>query len=260
MHEISNARFNIPAGYARKPGADMFGRELAWFESSSGRVLALLMIDTDLEYSGILFAHDLAERFRWVGQTGVYSTVAEAADTLASQVSETELDVEELRTQGDEGVAMNFFEEVPGRKLHDRYMFLASDPAWTPARSVVANIMRWYEDGDGNFVEQFQTDGFDSRIWEVYLCAMIVENGYIVSHPSPAPDFLAGRLRRRRRFTVEATTVNPSGIGGKPAHSQRPRRIARSTTTSRPICRFGSPDPSMPSSARSTGLNPIPFS
>ena len=220
MHQISDARFNILAGYTRLPGADLFGREFAWFESTSGQVLALLIVDTDFEYSGILFARDLSERFRWVGQTDFFSTLAEAAEALADKAAVTEVDIDKIRVQGDEAAAMDFFETVPGRALHARYVYLSSDPAWRPARDVIANIMRWYEDGDGNFVEQFQTEGFDPRIWEVYLFAMLVENGYSVTHPSPAPDFLAESIGRR--FTVEATTVNPSVIGGKPTPSQKP--------------------------------------
>jgi hypothetical protein len=36
-------------------------------------------------------------------------------------------------------------------------------------------MMHWYEDPDGNFIEQFQTTGFDARLWELYLFAMFCE-------------------------------------------------------------------------------------
>jgi hypothetical protein len=39
-------------------------------------------------------------------------------------------------------------------------------------------MMRWYEDADGNFVEQFQTTGFNARLWELYLFTTLVETGY----------------------------------------------------------------------------------
>ena len=69
-------------------------------------------------------------------------------------------------------------------------------------------MMRWYEDIDGNFVEQFQTTGFDARIWELYLYAVLVEANLEVSHPKPAPDFLASGLNGE--FALEATTINPT--------------------------------------------------
>ena len=39
-------------------------------------------------------------------------------------------------------------------------------------------MMRWHEDADGNLIEQFQTSGFDARIWELYLFAALSEAGY----------------------------------------------------------------------------------
>lgn len=221
MREISRTRFNVLASYTRQPGAELLGREVAWFESSSGRILATLIVDTDAEVSAILFAPDLAGRFRFIGQTGFYATAREALCDLEERAELAEAAYDDVRKQGDEGVPLDFFEDVPGRRLHERYKVLAEADEWAPARAVVEKVMRWYEDGDGNFVEQFQTSGFDARIWELYLYEMLVENGYSVSHPSPAPDFLAAAPGRR--FTVEATTVNPSIIGGKPAPSEKPR-------------------------------------
>ena len=68
--------------------------------------------------------------------------------------------------------------------------------------------MRWYEDVDGNFIEQFQTNGFDSRIWELYLFATLVELGFAMDRSVPAPDFVAWSLRGD--IAIEATTVNPT--------------------------------------------------
>ena len=76
-------------------------------------------------------------------------------------------------------------------------------------------MMKWYEDVDGNFVQQFQTTGFDARIWELYLFAAFVEMGFLIERIHAVPDFncrgLLGSL------AVEAVTVNPTqGPGGKP--------------------------------------------
>lgn len=68
--------------------------------------------------------------------------------------------------------------------------------------------MRWYEDVDGNFVEQFQTTGFDARMWELYLFAMLVEAGYSIDRAVAIPDFQARSLLGE--VSIEATTVNPS--------------------------------------------------
>jgi hypothetical protein len=69
-------------------------------------------------------------------------------------------------------------------------------------------MMRWYEDADGNFVEQFQTTGFDARIWELYLFAAFREMNYGIERDHPAPDFMC--TNPLAMFGVEATTVNPT--------------------------------------------------
>lgn len=83
--------------------------------------------------------------------------------------------------------------------------------------------MRWYEDRDGNFIEQFQSTGFDARIWELYLWATFVSLGYEVTMPKPSPDFVARGLDGT--FAIEATTINPSkGPDGKRVETPRPTK------------------------------------
>lgn len=72
----------------------------------------------------------------------------------------------------------------------------------------MVETMRWYDDVDGNFIEQFQTPGFDARVWELYLFAVLTEAGFTVSRPKPATDLLA--VGPRGDFTVEATAINPT--------------------------------------------------
>jgi hypothetical protein len=69
-------------------------------------------------------------------------------------------------------------------------------------------MMKWYEDADGNFIEQFQTTGFDSRFWELYIFAMLVEARFALDKANAIPDFCAGNAFGR--ICVEATSVNPS--------------------------------------------------
>ncbi len=68
--------------------------------------------------------------------------------------------------------------------------------------------MHWYEDVDGNFLEQFQTVAFDARLWELYIFATFNELGYAFDREFEAPDFLC--ISPLGRFFIEATTVNPS--------------------------------------------------
>src|ERR1019366_5920566 len=137
---------------------------------------------------------------------------------------EVAADLEQQRRQGDEsGTAVDFFAPVVDReKLHPKFLRLASGYEFSAARAIIGAMMRWYEDIDGNFVEQFQTTGFNARVWEVYLFAALTEANLKLERPDPAPDFLARGLVGE--FALEATTINPTvGSDGQPAATPRPQ-------------------------------------
>lgn len=70
-------------------------------------------------------------------------------------------------------------------------------------------MMHYFEDVDGNFIQQFQSDGFDARIWELYLYALLNALCYGLDRAHAAPDFRCQGLLGD--FFIEATTINPSG-------------------------------------------------
>jgi hypothetical protein len=218
MRAISRARWDALAVYCRDPRAMAFVRELAWFEAADERVLATLIVDTDGEFSGIILARDLRERFRAVGTTtGCFDTPEQALADLHRKILSLLPNLEEQRRQGDEsGKVIDFFAPlVDEEKLHPHFRKVASGDEFSAAREIISAMMRWHEDVDGNFVEQFQTTGFDARVWELYLFAALTEANLEVTHPKPAPDFLARGLNGEH--ALEATTINPSlGSEGQP--------------------------------------------
>jgi hypothetical protein len=185
-------------------------KEIAWFEANNGRVLATLIVDTDDEFSAMILARDELERFRWIGATGYFDSPEAAVVDLVRKLNDLVPDLDAHRVQGDtEGEPVDFFAPVVEEsKWNARFRQLISGHAFMAARQIISEMMRWYEDVDGNFIEQFQTTGFDARVWELYLFAVLTEAGLGVERPKPAPDFLAvGPLGE---FAIEATTVNPS--------------------------------------------------
>ncbi len=116
--------------------------------------------------------------------------------------------------QGDEtGDPVDFFDFTrKAKELNADFVQLATLEAYSPARDIIEVMMRWYEDADGNFIEQFQTTGFDQRIWELYLFAAFTEMGYELDRSVPVPDFLCSTLDGS--FAVEAMTVGPTRRSG----------------------------------------------
>lgn len=211
VRRISEIRFNALAGYCRTPEAPLFAQELAWFEAASERVLGVLIRDrVDGDYGGIILGRDRNRRFRGIGMCAFHSSPDEALAALRDEVERLATAPDDEYFQGDErGSAADFFApRAPRDRLNGGFLKLAEDEGFSPARGVIEPMMRWYEDADGNFIEQFQTAGFDARIWELYLFAVFVEVGYRIDRTQAVPDFAC--VGCGGDLDVEAVTVGPT--------------------------------------------------
>ena len=93
-------------------------------------------------------------------------------------------------------------------KLNPTFKKVAKWPGSEPGRLMVNKVFQDFKDTDGNFIEQFQTTGFDSRVFELYLFALFSNSGYDVIQDYNRPDFLI--RKDNTTVVVEATTVNPA--------------------------------------------------
>lgn len=98
---------------------------------------------------------------------------------------------------------------VPANRLDERFKVVAESRGYAPARAAMRETFTRMGSRDANFVEQFQTPGFDARVFELYLFAAFEAAGFDVSHEGAAPDFLLAGYGHE--WAVEATTANPPG-------------------------------------------------
>lgn len=101
---------------------------------------------------------------------------------------------------------------VSQEKLHPLFEQIRMSPEGEPARWMLDDVYQSFEDPEGNFLEQFQTTGFDARHFELYLFAYLSRSDFKVERVAPNPDFIVSR--GDVRVAIEATTVNrpTSGI------------------------------------------------
>jgi hypothetical protein len=92
--------------------------------------------------------------------------------------------------------------------LNDNFLILKNMSASEPARLLMSRVFEHFKDIDGNFIEQFQTTGFDARTFELYLFAYLQEAGYTIIRDYDRPDFIVER--NGIKVAIEATTVNPT--------------------------------------------------
>lgn len=216
MEEITELRFNALAGYARQPQAALTGEELAYFEAEDGSLLGLIIRDLeDGDFAGMAFGRDAKLRFRWTSMTEFFETPEQAHGALERLITELHDEPKEFHHQGDEdGDPVDFFAPLHAPEaLHTDFQKVASEAGFFPARGIIEPMMRWHEDLDGNFVEQFQSTAFDQRIWELYLFATLVELGFVFDTAHAVPDFIGQSLFGQ--IAVEAVTVGPTRQGAQ---------------------------------------------
>lgn len=101
-----------------------------------------------------------------------------------------------------------------GPSLHPGYLTLHSSRGSAPARQLIEETWEQFVDRDGNFIQQFQTSGFDARTWELFLFAFLLnDTGATFDWSQASPDF-AVTIGGQKLF-IEAVTANPSQVASR---------------------------------------------
>lgn len=110
-------------------------------------------------------------------------------------------------------MAIDLFADIGKQRsqLHPQFTHLRDLPGYAPARNLMRELQTAFSDPDGNFVEQFQTFGFDARTFEFFLSVMLEDAGHIVDRSFDRPDFFI--TKDGLTAAVEAVTANPPPTG-----------------------------------------------
>lgn len=214
---IKRARFNLYTTGTRLSPTAYMCEEVSWWCSPEENLLGMVARDTtDNDYLWMILARDRIGRFRCASLKTDFRTQEYAERQLWVAMSEVieSGEIEEFGQQGDEtNSPLDPFEvpaDLPEEKLHPYFKLLRDEPGRAPARKVISELALWLAPKDPHFVREFQTNGFDQRLWELFLWAAFREF-FLDVEQLDAPDF---RCRAPGvDFTVEATTVAPSQGG-----------------------------------------------
>ncbi len=219
---MTRHRFDLYAIGTRMAASRLVSEEVSYWSSHDEKLLGMVFFDTiDKDFMWMLLARDRVGRFRAVEVYGGYKSVQLATDMLHERMATViaEVDIRELGSQGDEpNTPFDVLHLDPGvdrSKLHPSFLVLLETPGRAPSRAVMKEVGPWLAPSDPHFVFEFQTKGFDQRIWELYLWAAFRELGFDIEQPE-APDFLC--TAPGIKFAVEATTVTASLDGPLAAH------------------------------------------
>lgn len=244
ISRLTPARFEAFAMCARAFPGYSISAECSYWSTSDERLIGVVLVDLiDRDFNFVVLARDKRCRYRAVNVGTSFSNRAAAERALSRCLIEMHNSGPTIFAQGDEnGHAMDFFTpQAPSDQLHRNFNILTDGPAFSAAQELISEMANVFEDPDGNFIRDFQTTGFNSRVWELYLFAALVEVGFNLDRSHPQPDFIVSS--HGQEIAIEATTVNASlnqdGTAIDPPIPQTPNEIAEYTRNYMPV-KFGS--------------------
>jgi len=194
-------------------------------------------------FGWVMLARDKYGRYQVFDQGWPYITGRAANNALTAKLRGLEgKEHPEVPMLPNSKRGVDLFSSLDGvTNLNPKFVNLRDGRHASAARELLTEIGRWHIDQDGNFVKDFQTAGFDSRIWELYLFATFKSLDFDLDTSHVAPDF--NIARNGERLFVEATTANPTGnvqhsiIGVPPPPPENLRKYNEAEM----VLKFGSP-------------------
>jgi len=210
LKEISRERFNALC-YSRRPAADVMSEEFEWWADADERVLGVVARDTtDNDWFWIALGRDEKALFRCIDINVSIESQHEASRQLQQKLRGYSDSGESEFPQYDTDKKKNrlLVPIVSDAKLHRNFKLLVTGQHHSAAREIIREIAYAFVDVDGNYVRDFQTAGFNARLWELFLFAFLHEQKCHIIRDFDRPDYHA--IKWGFPFAIEAVSVNPT--------------------------------------------------
>ncbi|MBD5232715.1 MAG: glycosaminoglycan attachment protein [Bacteroidales bacterium] len=205
MKRINQNRGNIHLLFTRDPLLTLFHEEMEYFTSDDERLLGVVLrdkVDSDC-YHAILLDRKLDGKYAIVNYSQDNETIGRARQKLSNMMNEYEYPYPS--SQVTQSVFFN--PVVKENQEHPSFKELRDNPFFAAAKRVIDEISFHFNDKDNNFVDQFQSqNGFDARVWELYLKCYLREEGFDFEEKYAVPDFIVEK--GKNKVGIEAVTVS----------------------------------------------------
>ncbi|SBW00847.1 glycosaminoglycan attachment site [uncultured Dysgonomonas sp.] len=200
---INKNLFNILVLFTREPFVRYFSKELEFYRNESGRLIGFISLDyTDNDYYAAILSRDKAKQYRAEKVIASLTTIDEARKWIDDEMAS-----DAITMHDDKSDFFDLFEIIIEEgKLSPYFKILNEHEGYLAAKNVIKEISYHYKDIDGNFIDQFQSiNGFDARLWELYLFCFCREQFFSFKRDSYAPDFMIEKLGHE--IAIEAVIV-----------------------------------------------------
>ncbi|MBL6612403.1 MAG: hypothetical protein ISS15_21115 [Alphaproteobacteria bacterium] len=247
---MSRYRFDALADWCRVPGTRHLLPTVAAFSTMDEKALGVVFYDKTLGkglgeaglFGYVLLGRDAFSRYQIFDRRGPYITARAANKAVLARLGEFEGKAPAVPMSPKAKRGVDLFSLIKGVKnLDEKFINLRDSVTSSAARELLTEISYWFVDRDGNFAKDFQTTGFDGRLWELYLFATFTAMDFEFNGSSAVPDFCLAR--DGKKVFVEATTANatanvkPSIKGAPPP----PPDDLRGYNEKEMVLKFGSP-------------------
>lgn len=204
---VPQTTFDSLVGSSSSPSLDYICQAIAWFSTEGRTVIGIIHLDLiDKDFSSVVLGKDEVGAYRAIDCEISFEDKDKAISWLHNAMQWHCKDDSNIFPQGDTSKTIDLFSPVvPIAKQHPYFVRLSNAPTLFPAREMLKSIMPHFKDVDGNFIQQFQSTGFDARLWEIYLHAYFTEEKLFIDRSSGAIDFIVQKYGKT--VAVEASTV-----------------------------------------------------
>jgi hypothetical protein len=236
---LSQPRFEALL-YRRSPFTAYIYRELEWWTNDDESLISTITLDLiDKDYNYMILGRDETGVFRGIFHEIEFKSVDSAREAMFTKMVDLSKNGTQEFPQEDNNRMKHeiLVPCVPDEQLHRNFKILMSDEGYSPARGIIGELSFAFTDLDGNYRKDFQTQNFDSRLWELYLYAAFYELHFSIDDQHAVPDFIVEGPEGK--IAVEAVTVNST----KGAQPPSPKTSAEVTDLCRDYMplKWGSP-------------------
>lgn len=228
---INKKLFDIYLLFTREPFVRYFSQELEYYSNINGGLLGFISLDlSDSDYNVCVLSRDKSKQYRAERiQVGI-PNIDEARECIDKIMGD-----DTLTFHDNQHDFFDLFKDFNNEdKLHPNFIQLRDHFAYEAAKTAISEISYHYKDIDGNFIEQFQSkNGFDSRIWELYLFAFFREQYFSFERAYEAPDFIVEKLTYK--IAVEAVIVSRKTPLNNEFEPNNPEEIAEKLRNEMPL-------------------------
>ncbi|HLT65699.1 MAG TPA: hypothetical protein VKZ80_05030 [Flavobacterium sp.] len=193
---------NIYLLFTREPFVSYFSEELEYYYDERGYLGVIAYDYTDDDFNVIVLSRDDSLQFRAIDTKTSIETLKEARETLKDSINSNKI------IKHDTVEFFDIFREKKRPKnIHPFFLLLDNNKEYSSAKEVLKEISYHYKDIDGNFIDQFQSiNGFDARLWEIFLFCLFREQRFSFNRNNDSPDFIVKKLEDE--IAIEAVIIS----------------------------------------------------